>query len=58
LKRVFEDFIGIRRRMEGKAGSDFTASGDARGKETAMVSISQALMICNIFIVGDSVSAT
>jgi len=59
LKRVFDDFIGTRKKMEGKVGAAFATSGDPTGgKETTMFSIIQALMIYGMVIVGDPMSAT
>ena len=59
LKRVFDDFVGVRRKMEGKVGAAFATSGDpSGGKETTMMSIIQALLIYGMIIVGDPMSAT
>ena len=59
LKRVFDEFVGTRKRMEGKVGAAFATSGDASGgKETTMMSIIQALLIYGMVIVGDPMSAT
>jgi NAD(P)H dehydrogenase (quinone) len=59
LKKVFDQFIGIRKRMEGKVGAAFATSGDATGgKETTMMSIIQAFLIYGMIIVGDPMSAT
>jgi NAD(P)H dehydrogenase (quinone) len=59
LKKVFDDFVGIRRRMEGKVGAAFATSGDpSGGKETTMMSIIQAMLIYGMIIVGDPMSAT
>ena len=59
LKRVFDDFVGVRKRMEGKVGAAFATSGDpSGGKETTMMSIIQALLIYGMIIVGDPLSAT
>jgi len=59
LKRVFDDFIGTRRKMEGKVGAAFATSGDpSGGKETTMMSIIQCLMIYGMIIVGDPLAAT
>lgn len=59
LKKIFDDFIGVRKRMEGKVGAAFATSGDASGgKETTMMSIIQALLIYGMIIVGDPMSAT
>lgn len=59
LKRVMDEFVSIRKKMEGKVGAAFATSGDATGgKETTMFSIIQALLIYGMIIVGDPMSAT
>jgi NAD(P)H dehydrogenase (quinone) len=59
LKAVFDDFVGIRRKMDGKVGAVFATSGDPTGgKETTMMSIIQALLIYGMVITGDPMSAT
>lgn len=59
LKKVFDDFVAVRKNMEGKIGAAFSTSGDASGgKETTMMSIIQALLIYGMIIVGDPISAT
>ncbi|MBW1779819.1 MAG: NAD(P)H-dependent oxidoreductase [Deltaproteobacteria bacterium] len=59
LKKVFDDFVGIRKKMEGKIGAAFATSGDPTGgKETTMMSIIQALLIYGMVILGDPLSAT
>jgi len=59
LKKVFDDFVGVRKRMENKIGAAFATSGDPTGgKETTMLSIIQALLIYGMIIVGDPFSAT
>jgi len=59
LKQIFDDFVGTRKRMEGKVGAAFATSGDASGgKETTMMSIIQALLIYGMVIVGDPMTAT
>jgi NAD(P)H dehydrogenase (quinone) len=59
LKKVFDDFVGVRKKMEGKVGAAFATSGDPTGgKETTMMSIIQALLIYGMVIVGDPMSAT
>ncbi len=59
LKKVFDDFVGVRKRMEGKVGAAFATSGDpSGGKETTIMSIIQALLIYGMVIVGDPMSAT
>ena len=59
LKKIFDDFVSIRRKMENKVGAAFTTSGDATGgKETTMLSILQAFLIYGMIIVGDPLSAS
>lgn len=59
LKKIFDDFVGIRKKMEGKVGAVFATSGDPTGgKETTMMSIIQVLLIYGMVIVGDPMSAT
>ena len=59
LKKIFDDFVGIRKKMEGKVGAAFATSGDPTGgKETTMMSIIQCLLIYGMIIVGDPMSAT
>ena len=59
LKRVFERFVGLRKRMENKVGAAFVTSGnDTGGKETTMMSIISALLIYGMVIVGDPMTAT
>jgi NAD(P)H dehydrogenase (quinone) len=59
LKKIFDDFVGVRKKMEGKVGAAFTTSGDpSGGKETTMLSIIQALLIYGMVVVGDPMSAT
>lgn len=59
LKKVFDQFVGVRTKMEGKVGAAFATSGDATGgKETTMMSIIQALLIYGMVVVGDPMSAT
>jgi NAD(P)H dehydrogenase (quinone) len=59
LKKVFDDFVGVRKKMENKVGAAFATAGDATGgKETTIFSIIQALMIYGMVIVGDPMSAT
>ncbi|MBW1902602.1 MAG: NAD(P)H-dependent oxidoreductase [Deltaproteobacteria bacterium] len=59
LKKVFDRFVGLRKKMEGKVGAAFTTSGDPTGgKETTMMSIIQVLLIYGMVVVGDPMSAT
>jgi NAD(P)H dehydrogenase (quinone) len=59
LKKVFDDFVGIRKKMEGKVGAAFATSGHPTGgNETTMISILQALLIYGMVIAGDPMAAT
>ena len=59
LKKVFDDFVSVRRQMENKVGAAFATSGDPTGsKETTIMSILQALLIYGMIIVGDPIAAT
>jgi len=59
LKKVFDEFVSLRKKMENKVGAAFATSGDPTGgKETTMFSIIQAMMIYGMVIVGDPMSAT
>ena len=59
LKKVFDDYVVIRRKMENKIGAAFSTSGDpAGGKETTLFSIIQAMLIYGMIIVGDPMEAT
>ena len=59
LKKIFDEFIGVRKKMEGKVGAAFATSGDLTGgKETTMMSIIQVMLIYGMIIVGDPMSAT
>ncbi len=59
LKRVFDEFVSIRRKMENKVGAAFTTSGDpSGGKETTMISIIQVFLIYGMIVVGDPMDAT
>ena len=59
LKKIFDKFVGVRRKMEDKIGAAFATSGDpSGGKETTMMSIFLALLIYGMIIVGDPLSAT
>jgi len=59
LKDVFDRFVGLRSRMEGKVGAAFATSGDlSGGKETTLMSIIQALLIYGMIIAGDPMDAT
>jgi NAD(P)H dehydrogenase (quinone) len=59
LKAIFEKFIGVRKKMEGKIGAAFSTSGDSSGgKETTIMSIIQAFLIYGMIIVGDPLDAS
>lgn len=59
MKRVFDEFVGTRKKMEGKVGAAFATSGDpSGGKETTIMSIIQTLLIYGMVVVGDPMSAT
>jgi NAD(P)H dehydrogenase (quinone) len=59
LKKIFDDFVGIRKKVENKVGAAFATGGDASGgKETTLVSIIQAMLIYGMIIVGDPLSAS
>jgi len=59
LKAVFDEFVGVRKKMENKIGAAFATSGDPTGgKETTMLAIIQAFLIYGMVIVGDPLSAT
>lgn len=59
LKRIFDEYVSIRKKMENKVGAAFTTSGDASGgKETTLMSIIQCLLIYGMVVVGDPMTAT
>ncbi len=59
LKKVFDDFVSVRKKMEDKVGAAFATAGHATGgKETTIISILQCMMIYGMIIVGDPMSAT
>lgn len=59
LKRVFDEFISLRKRMEGKVGAVFATGGaNGGGQETTMFSIIQAMLIYGMIIIGDPMAAT
>jgi NAD(P)H dehydrogenase (quinone) len=59
LKRVFDEFVIIRKKMENKVGAAFATSGDpSGGKETTLISIIQCLLIYGMVIAGDPMDAT
>jgi len=59
LKRVFDEFVVIRKKMENKVGAAFATSGDpSGGKETTIISMIQCLLIYGMIVVGDPMDAT
>ena len=59
LKRIFDEYVGIRKKMENKVGAAFAASGDlSGGKETNMISIINCMFIYGMIVVGDPMEAT
>jgi NAD(P)H dehydrogenase (quinone) len=59
LKRIFDDFVSVRKKMANKVGAAFATSGDpSGGKETTMMSIIQCLLIYGMIVVGDPMDAT
>jgi NAD(P)H dehydrogenase (quinone) len=57
IKKVIDDFVVVRRNMEGKVGAAFASSADASGgKETTIIAILQALLIYGMIVVGDPLS--
>ncbi len=59
LKRVFDEFVGVRKKMENKVGAAFATSGHwMGGNETTMMSIVQCMLIYGMIVVGDPMSAT
>lgn len=59
LKRIFDEYVGIRKKMENKIGAAFATSGDpSGGKETTILSILQCMLIYGMIVVGDPMEAT
>jgi len=59
LKRVFDEYVGIRKKMEDKVGAAFATGGHhTGGKETTIFSILQCMLIYGMIIVGDPMSAS
>ena len=59
LKKIFDEFVGIRKKMEGKIGAAFATSADpSGGKETTIMSIIKVMLIYGMVIAGDPMSAT
>jgi len=59
LKKVFDDFVSTRKKMEDKVGAAFATGGHhTGGKETTIMSILQCLLIYGMIIVGDPMSSS
>ncbi len=59
LKRIFDEFVVVRKKMENKVAAAFATGGDASGgKETTMMSIIQCFLIYGMVVVGDPMDAT
>ncbi|MEJ2690730.1 MAG: flavodoxin family protein [Deltaproteobacteria bacterium] len=59
LKKVFDDFVSTRRKMENKVGAAFATGGyHTGGKETTILSILQCMLIYGMIIVGDPLEAS
>jgi len=59
LKKVFDDFVGVRRKMENKVGAAFATGGHpSGGKETTIFSILECMLIYGMIVVGDPMSAS
>jgi NAD(P)H dehydrogenase (quinone) len=59
LKKIFDEFVGTRKRTENKVGAAFATGGHhTGGKETTIMSILQCMLIYGMIIVGDPMSAS
>lgn len=59
LKKIFDEFVGVRKKMEDKVGAAFATGGHASGgKETTIFSILQCMLIYGMIVVGDPMSAS
>jgi NAD(P)H dehydrogenase (quinone) len=59
LKKIFDEFVGTRKKMENKVGAAFATGGHhTGGKETTIMSILQCMLIYGMIIVGDPMSAS
>lgn len=59
LKKVFDEFVGTRKKMENRVGAAFATGGHhTGGKETTIISILQCMLIYGMLIVGDPMSAS
>ncbi len=58
LKKVFDDFLSVRKHMEGKLGAAFaTSAHPTGGKETTLMAILQAMLIYGMIVMGDPLQA-
>lgn len=58
LKKVLDDFLKVRRQMEGKVGAAFaTSAHPSGGKETTILAIHQAMLIYGMIVMGDPLDA-
>lgn len=59
LKKIFDEFVGTRKKMENKVGAAFaTGAHPSGGKETTIFSIIQCMLIYGMIVVGDPMSAS
>jgi len=59
VKKVIDDYVGLRKKMENKIGAAFaTSADDSGGKETTIMSILQAMLIYGMIVLGDPLNAT
>jgi NAD(P)H dehydrogenase (quinone) len=59
LKAVFDNFVGVRSKMENKIGAAFATSHHPNGgKETTIISIIQAFLIYGMIVAGDPLDAS
>ena len=59
LKRIFDEFVGLRRQMADKVGAAFVTGGHPTGgKETTLLSILEAFLIYGMIVVGDPLEAS
>ena len=59
LKKIFDEFVSTRRKMENKVGAAFATGGHhTGGKETTMMSIIQCMLIYGMIVIGDPMDAS
>ncbi len=59
LKQIFDEYVGLRRKMEDRVGAAFATGGHhTGGKETTIFSIIQCMMIYGMIVVGDPMDAS